>query len=137
MDMLQSGGFSKKTDAAVWDAPEKNYRPDLILCVIDPLPSRVIASQRRIEAMKDLPGQNVRWIFNRGSRRDVASAEKFLNIRGDFHIPSEPQEKFYEAQRKGTSLADPAGEKNKFFPALEPGARQAFDELASYVLTLF
>ena len=137
IDMLQSGGFSKKTDAAVLDAPEKNYRPDLILCVIDPLPSRVIASQRRIEAMKDLPGQNVRWIFNRGSKRDVASAEKFLNIRGDFHIPSEPQEKFYEAQRKGTSLADPAGEKNKFFPALEPGARQAFDELASYVLTLF
>lgn len=34
IDMLQSGGFSKKTDAAVWDAPEKNYRPDLILCVI-------------------------------------------------------------------------------------------------------
>lgn len=127
----------------LWDSRERgagdeaSCKPDLILCVIDPLPGRVVAAEKTIKELLNRPQHNVLWVFNKGEKKDVTSAEKILGIRGDFHIPAEPLEKFYAAQRKGVSPADPAGDGSRLLPALEPKTRQAFDEIASYILTLF
>lgn len=127
----------------LWDSRERRAgdegrcKSDLILCVIDPLPGRVMAAEKTIKELINRPQHNVLWVFNKGEKKDVMSAEKFLGIRGDFHIPIEPLEKFYAAQRKGVSPADPAGDGSRLLPTLEPKTRQAFDEIASYILTLF
>ncbi len=110
--------------------------PNLILCVIDPLPSRVMASQKHIDFLKECFGEITLWIFNNGTSEDITYAEKFLGIKADFCIPMEETLTFYEAQRRNTHpvACDNLG---RFKYSFKAETVQAFESIAQYILTLY
>lgn len=128
----------------LWDSGTRNgcrekscSEPDLILCVIDTLPSKVLAAAENIEELKARYHDKIRWVFNRSEAKTITEAEKFLGIKGDFSISEEAAEKIAESQRVGVALAAKNSEKSRHLPTLSPKIRSEFDEIASYIFTLY
>lgn len=121
----------------IWDDKNGMERADLILAVIDPLPSKVMASYEKIEEIRNYAEHKVKWLFNGGRKSDVKAAEKFLDIKADFVLPTEPAEKLYEAQKRNTFIADPANRNDKTAPQLSLLMQEKLEEIAVYIKTLY
>lgn len=121
----------------IWDEHDPSEEADLVLCVVDPLPSRVISSAKKIEEYKSEYWNKICWVFNKADSETAREASKFLNIKSDFIIPMEAQENFYKAQNNSVALADPANEKKKLLPHLTPCVKVAFEEITQHILTLY
>lgn len=84
-----------------FDVEEVIREMDIILFIIDPLPSRLISGYSLLCEMKnrELKGQNVIWIinkFNEGiNKRELIS---FVKLKSYFTIPMIQQEFFYLAE---------------------------------------
>lgn len=120
------------------DTEQATEKSALVLCVVDGLPSKVMAARELVEMCKrDFETRTI-WILNRiGSERQRKQIEKFLGISGDYVISFQPQESFYEAQRGGYILGNPSDRKNPLAPHLEPEVEAVFEELAGDILTLY
>jgi hypothetical protein len=132
----------------LWDNPtsisqeelfEKHMgEADLILCVVDVLPSKVLASIGTIEKLKARYLHKTLWLFNKvADSKDKSYAEKFLKIKADYVIDLQPQEDFYKAQRQCISLSDVTAKPMAYAPALLPKIRATMEELAQEILTLY
>ena len=88
----------------IYDSPSDYRNFDLIICVIDALPSKVTASQRSVNHLKSYFANRVFWVLNRGLPEEARRIENFLGISFDAYIPMESQEVFYNAERWGKPL---------------------------------
>lgn len=111
-------------------------KPDLIMCVIDPLPSKVMAAAEHVNFLKENFGETTLWIFNNGRNEDIKYAEKFLEIKADFCIPMEEQQIFYDAQKRHTHPAV-SGSSGRLKPSFKDETVEAFNDIAEYILTLY
>lgn len=108
------------------DSPQHTEDMDVIVCVVDPLPSRIMAGLetfRRIIEQQMVP---VIWVMNKASsaagRREV---ETFLRLRFTHSIPLVEAEAFYRAEFRCTQ------------PVFEhgmAGTDEAFRRLAEEIL---
>jgi len=108
------------------DSPQNIDDMDLIVCVVDPLPSRIMAGLETFRRIKEQTLVPVIWVMNRSSsavsRREV---ETFLRTKFTHAIPLIPAEIFYKAEFSCTQ------------PLLKPGmagAGEAFTALAGEIL---
>lgn len=120
----------------IWDNPPDLKNSDLIICVIDILPSKVLAGRETVEHCCKNHKNKTIWLFNRAdSQRQVKAAEKFLEIKGDFCIGMQPQEDFYRAQNSCSSLMD--NDKNLLLPKPLPKLAATFEEVAQHIRVLY
>ena len=121
----------------IWDDRDGMEEADLILAVVDPLPSKVMASCEKVKQIKQSMYHKVRWVFNGGRKTDVKAAEKFLGIKADFVLPAEHREKFYEAQKRCLFLTDPANELDRTAPRPSDMMQETLEEIAFYIKTIY
>lgn len=114
---------------AIYDNP-KSYRGfDLIICVVDCLPSKILASIKTIAHFKEYFSNRVLWILNRECGQNIKVIEKKLGIRFDYIVPIQPQETFYKAEMQGRPLF-----KTKM---MDEGVVKAVKNLAKYIIELY
>jgi len=92
--------------------PESLWEADLVICVVDPLPSRLRSEIRQLEALRDnqicfgrrfspllnLPSP-VLWVLNKDNpQAGHRELERSLNIKFDFAVPLLSLEIFYKAE---------------------------------------
>lgn len=88
----------------IYDNP-RDYRGfDLIVCVVDSLPSKVEASKKRVKHIKEYFSTKTIWVLNREFKQRTKEIERFLGINFDYTIPMEKQENFYTAEFWGRPL---------------------------------
>ena len=92
--------------------PESLWEADVVICVVDPLPSRIRSGLQQLEALRDnqirfgkrfspllnlpLP---VLWVLNKDNPQvGHRELEGCLNIKFDFAVPLLPPEIFYKAE---------------------------------------
>lgn len=133
---LLQHGENKACSINKGTSPNFTLKPNLILCVIDPLPGKVMASAEHVNFLKENFSEVTLWIFNNGSNEDIKHAEKFLRIKADFCIPMENRRIFYEAQKRHTHPAafDASVRQKAYF---KDETIKVFEELARYILTLY
>lgn len=120
--------------------PESLLEADLVICVVDPLPSRIRSGLQQLEALREnkirfgkrfspllnLPSP-VLWVLNKDnpqiSHREL---ERSLNIKFDFAVPLLSPEIFYKAEYSSVPI----------FQMLEAAACSEFGRLAKRVLKL-
>lgn len=120
---------SVKGKYIVCNSPETYRHFDLIICVIDALPSKVVASKAKVEHLKEYFFNKVIWVINRDFYEDRRRIEKYLGIKFDFEMPIIAQEAFYKAERYGKPLA-----KTKF---LKFEDKQKIGSIADYIVSLY
>lgn len=91
---------------------------DLVVCVTDPLPSKLIAGENIIRSIREnrirtgrgfAPAMNIPtpclWVLNKdNSRVNHRQLEKFMKIKFDFAIPMLDPEEFYRAEYSGMPI---------------------------------
>lgn len=92
--------------------PESLWEADVVICVVDPLPSRLRSEIRQLEALRDnqirfgkrfspllnLP-TSVLWVLNKDNPQvKHRELERSLNIKFDFAVPLLSTEIFYKAE---------------------------------------
>lgn len=92
--------------------PESLLEADLVICVVDPLPSRIRSGLQQLEALRDnqirfgkrfspllnLPSP-VLWVLNKDNPQvGHRELERSLNIKFDFAVPLLSPEIFYKAE---------------------------------------
>ena len=120
--------------------PESLWEADLVICVVDPLPSRIRSEIRQLEALRDnqicfgkrfspllnLP-TSVLWVLNKDNpQAGHRELERSLNIKFDFAVPLFSPEIFYKAEYSSVPI----------FQMLEAAACSEFGRLAKSVLKL-
>lgn len=114
---------------AIYDNP-KSYRGfDLIICVVDSLPSKILASVKTITHLKEYFSNRVLWILNKDYGQNIRVIEKKLGIRFDYIVPIQPQETFYKAEMQGRPLF-----KTKM---MDEGVVKTVKNLAKYIIELY
>lgn len=114
---------------AIYDNP-KSYRDfDLMICVVDSLPSKILASIKTIAHLKEYFSNRVLWILNREYGQNIRVIEKKLGIRFDYTIPVQPLETFYKAEVQGRPLF-----KTKM---IDEGIVKTVENLAKYIVELY
>lgn len=122
----------------VWDKPSELRNSDLIICVVDSLPCRVIAGKKIVDICRENYADKTLWLFNRtDTQREAKDAEKFLKVKGDFYVPAQPWEDFRKAQNLFTSIMDSGNQNNILAPKPLPKLKAVMEELAQYILTLY
>ncbi len=111
------------------DCPIEYRKYDLIICVVDALPSRVVASKKTVNHFKNYFSNRILWVLNRDFNGDCKKIEKYLGVKFDYIIPAESQELFYKAERFGRPLA-----KSQY---MQKETKEKFQEIASYILSLY
>jgi len=85
------------------DSPQNTEDMDVVVCVVDPLPSRIMAGLETFRRVKEQQLVPVIWVMNKASsaagRREV---ETFLKIRFTHSIPLVEAETFYRAEFRCT-----------------------------------
>lgn len=120
--------------------PESLWEADVVICVVDPLPSRIRSGLQQLEALRDnqirfgkrfspllnLPSP-VLWVLNKDNPQiGHRELERSLNIKFDFAVPLLPPEIFYKAEYSSVPI----------FQMLEAAACSEFGRLAKRVLKL-
>ena len=92
--------------------PESLWEADVVICVVDPLPSRIRSGLQQLEALRDnqirfgkrfspllnLPSP-VLWVLNKDNPQvGYRELERSLNIKFDFAVPLLSPEIFYKAE---------------------------------------
>lgn len=101
----------------VVDAPPKEnlQEMDLVVCVTDPLPSKLIAGEDTIKSIREnrirtgrgfAPTMNIPtpclWVLNKDNPKvNHRQLEKFMKVKFDFAIPMIDPEEFYRAEYNG------------------------------------
>ncbi len=130
--------------------PESLWKADLVICVVDPLPSRLRSGMQQLEALRDnqirfgrrfspllnLPSP-VLWLLNKDNPQvKHRELERSLNIKFDFAVPLIPSEIFYKAEYSSVPIfqmveADvrphPSGSSDKKRTRTHPLAPQGAD----------
>lgn len=130
--------------------PESLWEADLVICVVDPLPSRIRSEIRQLEALRDnqicfgkrfspllnLPPP-VLWVLNKDNPQvKHRELERSLNIKFDFAVPLLSPEIFYKAEYSSVPIfqmveADvrphPSGSSDKQRTRTHPLAPQGAD----------
>jgi len=108
------------------DSPQNTEDMDIIVCVVDTLPSRIMAGLETFRRIKEQQMVPVIWVMNKASsaavRREV---ETFLRLRFTHSIPLVEAEAFYRAEFRCTQ------------PVFEhgmAGTDEAFRRLAEEIL---
>ena len=108
------------------DSPQNTKDMDIIVCVVDPLPSRIMAGLETFRRIREQQMVPVIWVMNKASsaagRREV---ETFLRLRFTHSIPLVEAEAFYRAEFRCTQ------------PVFEhgmAGTDEAFRRLAEEIL---
>jgi len=108
------------------DSPQNTEDMDVIVCVVDPLPSRIMAGLETFRRIKEQQLVPVIWVMNKANsaagRREV---ETFLRLRFTHSIPLVEAEAFYRAEFRCTQ------------PVFEhgmAGTDEAFRRLAEEIL---
>ena len=108
------------------DSPQHTEDMDVIVCVVDPLPSRIMAGLETFRRIREQQMVPVIWVMNKASsaagRREV---ETFLRLRFTHSIPLVEAEAFYRAEFRCTQ------------PVFEhgmAGTDEAFRRLAEEIL---
>lgn len=96
-----------------WDQPPRSrwHACDVLVGVIDPLPSRVLGGLNRYRMLRQEEAQrqqrqenSLLWVQNKSSPAvDSRELERFLKLRFDAVLPLLPQTFFYEAEYRQTS----------------------------------
>ena len=96
----------------ILDNPKMWRHTDLLIGVIDPLPSRILAGLDTFEALKDeekmglQAGKRVLWVLNKNNPlADRAETERFLKLKFDFAVSMAPPELFYGAEFACSQMA--------------------------------
>ena len=87
---------------------------DRIICIFDPLPSRLLASVRTAEACRSISPANtkIHWVFNKlNSGVDLREAVRFTGAKDYIPFPAIPASVLYKAEYACRSIA--------FFPEAE------------------
>ena len=72
----------------IWDNPQEFHQSKLIICIINPRKSHVMAALPAIRNCKEKYASRMIWIFNGDdSKTAIKCAEKFIGQRGDYIIP--------------------------------------------------
>ncbi len=89
----------------VLDSPKMWRQTDLLIGVIDPLPSRVLSGLDTFEALKNeekmglQAGSRVIWVLNKNNPiADRAEIERYLKLKFDFAVSMAAPELFYGAE---------------------------------------
>ena len=124
---------------------------DLVICVVDPLPSRIRSGLQQLEALRDnqirfgkrfspllnLPSP-VLWVLNKDNPQvGHRELERSLNIKFDFAVPLLPPEIFYKAEYSSVPIFQmlesaggrphPSGISDMQYPRLCPLAPKGAD----------
>ena len=107
----QLGPSGKKLPAGSYVIVDQPPQPqwhacDVLVGVIDPLPSRILAGLGRYRLLREEENQrllrqekSLLWVQNKANAAaDAREAERFLKLRFDAALPLLPQEFFYEAE---------------------------------------
>lgn len=122
----------------IWDNPSELRNSDLIICVVDSLPCRVIAGKKIVDICRKNYADKTLWLFNRtDTQREAKDAEKFFKVKGNFYVPAQPWKDFCRAQNLCTSLMDPVNLNNIMTPKPLPKLKAVVEELVQYTLTLY
>lgn len=131
--------------------PESLWEADLVICVVDPLPSRLRSGMQQLEALRDnqirfgrrfspllnLPPP-VLWLLNKDNpQTGHRELERSLNIKFDFAVPLIPSEIFYKAEYSSVpifQMVEAAG--GRPHPSGCAAACSEFGRLAKRVLKL-
>lgn len=120
--------------------PESLWEADLVICVVDPLPSRIRSGLQQLEALRNnkirfgkrfsplrnLP-TSVLWVLNKDNPQvGCRELEHLLNIKFNFAVPLLSSEIFYKAEYSSVPI----------FQMLDATVRSEFDRLAKRVLKL-
>ena len=125
----RSDEFDSISNYIIYDNPI-DYRPlDLIVCVVDSLPSKVTASKERVEHIKAYFGTKTIWVLNRKFMQRIKQTERFLGVEFDYFIPMENQENIYTAEFWGKPF-----QRTKL---MSDEAKEAVKCIAKYVITLY
>lgn len=96
----------------ILDNPKMWRHTDLLIGVIDPLPSRILAGLDTFEALKDeekmglQAGKRVLWVLNKNNPlADRSETERFLKLKFDFAVSMAPPELFYGAEFACSQMA--------------------------------
>lgn len=114
---------------AIYDNPISYREFDLIICVVDCLPSKIKASVKTIVHLKEYFSNRVLWILNRDCGQNIRVIEKKLGIRFDYTVPVQPTETFYKAEMQGRPLF-----KTKM---IDEGVVNTVENLAKYIIELY
>lgn len=120
---------------------------DVLVCVIDPLPSRILAGLGRYRLLREEENQrllrrekSLLWVQNKANvAADVQEAERFLKLRFDVALPLLPQEFFYEAEYQQRPWLAKLYERSAFSPHANSEAetfRLAVENLASAIFAV-
>ena len=113
----------------IYDSPEDYKNCDLIICVIDSLPSKVLASTKKVKHLKQYFENKTIWVLNRNVISNIRSVEKYLGIKFDFLIPMEEQKSFYKAEHFGKAL-----QKSNF---MDDDVWKTIESIAKYIVSLY
>ena len=113
----------------IYDSPEDYKNCDLIICVIDSLPSKVLASTKKAKHLKQYFENKTIWVLNRNVISNIRSVEKYLGIKFDFLIPMEEQKSFYKAEHFGKAL-----QKSNF---MDDDVWKTIESIAKYIVSLY
>ena len=113
----------------IYDDPREYRDFDLIICIVDSLPSKVMASVRKINHLKEYFSNKTLWVLNRGKDEGKRAIEKYLGIKFDVVVPIESTESFYKAERFGRPLA-----KSKF---IDVDVKTSIKKIAEYIASLY
>ena len=113
----------------IYDDPCDFRSFDLIICVVDALPSKVIASVKSTGHLKEYFSGKIFWVLNRGKDEEKRAIEKYLGIKFDAVIPIESAESFYKAERFARPLA-----KSKF---ISEDVKISIKNIAEYIASLY
>ena len=92
------------------DTPAELSEMDKILCIIDPLPSKVKEGIKIFDKLKKLQesgsDKKILWIINKNNEFvNQRQLEKFLGTKADYVLDMIPQEEFYRAEYNCTMPA--------------------------------
>ncbi len=113
----------------IYDSPADYRDFDLIIFVVDSLPSRVEASKRKVAHIKEYFGAKTIWVINRNFEQKTKKIENYLGITFDYQIPMEDQENFYVAEFLGKPLQKTG--------LMKSDVRAAIKSIAAYVITMY
>lgn len=113
----------------IYDDPCDFRSFDLIICVVDSLPSKVIASVKSTGHLKEYFSGKTFWVLNRGNDEEKRAIEKYLGIKFDAVVPMESAESIYKAERFARPLA-----KSKF---IREDVKISIKNIAEYIASLY
>lgn len=129
--------------------PESLWEADVVICVVDPLPSRLRSEIRQLEALRDnqirfgkrfspllnLP-TSVLWVLNKDNPQvKHRELERSLNIKFDFAVPLLSTEIFYKAEYSSVPIFQMVEADARLYPS-GCAACSEFGRLAKSVLKL-